>query len=129
MAKRKHTTASPEKIPMNTDRTRKRRSSRKTDRSSAPRDCRCDDAIGWTCVVSTSIPVCELGESSMLVAFVQFRDQEQCLVDSSRRPARGIRLPLDVKHETHRCLYQVRISAQTRFRNLRLHLRPFVGEA
>src|SRR4029077_9492062 len=44
MAKRKQTTASPEKIPMNTDRIRKKRSSRNTDRNKAGED----GAVGET---------------------------------------------------------------------------------
>src|SRR5580704_5645134 len=128
MAKRKHTTASPEKIPMKTESTRNRRSSRKTDRSKAPRDRMGADAVGTACVGSANITVCEIGRSSTLVSFVQLRDQEQCHVDSSRGAARRIRLPLDIKYQADRRLDQVGISPQTLFGNLRLHLRPFVGE-
>src|ERR1700686_93340 len=112
MAKRKQTTASPEKIPMNTDKTRKRRSSRKTDRSSAPRDRRGNDATVRGCLGSVSIAVSELSNSSTLVPFVQSGDQEQCHVDSGRRTARRVGLAFDVKHQTHRRLYKARIWPQ-----------------
>src|ERR1039458_10287805 len=127
MAKRKQTTASPEKIPMNTDRTRKKRSSRKTDRSKAPRDRPGSDTTGSAGPDSTSIPV--LGEMSTLISFVQFRDQEQRHVYSSRSSAGRIGLALDVKHQIHRRLHQVRISPQTLLRNLRGPPRPILGQA
>src|SRR5579863_4423996 len=101
MAKRKQTTASPEKMPMKTDRTRKKRSSRKTDRSKAPRDRRGSDATGTDCPSPVIAPVGECGRSSTLVPLVQFRDQKQSHVDSRWRPARCIRLTLDLKDQTH----------------------------
>src|ERR1700685_247359 len=129
MAKRKQTTASPEKIPMNTDRTRNKRSSRKTDRSRAPRGRSGNKAARSACPFSSAVPDCELGEGSTLVPFVQLRDQKQRQIGPGRRSACGFGLAFDFKYEIHRPLGEVRISSQVALIDLRLHFRPAVGEA
>jgi len=62
MPKRKQTTASPEKIPMNTESTRNKRSSRNTARNRAPRDRRGNDGGGSA--IAKRVSVGELGDSS-----------------------------------------------------------------
>src|SRR5580692_166218 len=128
MAKRKHTTASPEKIPMKTDTTRKRRSSRKTERSRAPRERRSNDVRGSACPFSSAVAVCELGESSTLVPFVQFGNQKQHQIGTRRSAAHGLGFALDFKYQIHCSLGQVGISSQIALIDLRLHFRPAIGE-
>src|SRR5271155_516107 len=128
MAKRKQTTASPEKIPMNTDRTRNKRSSRKTDRNRAPRGCAGTAVVRLAGPFSTAVPVCELGERSTLIPFVQLSDQKQRQVGSGRSSTRGLGLALDFKYQVHRFLGQVRISAQVALIERRFHFPPAIDE-
>src|SRR5579864_7096478 len=81
IAKRKQTTASPEKIPMNTDKTRKNRSSRNTDRKKVLDGCSADRFFRTRVSAFKSVPVCKGGWST-LAPLVQFCNQQQ----------RGIRL-------------------------------------
>src|SRR5579863_314653 len=127
MAKRKQTTASPEKIPMKTDRTRKKRSSRKTDRSKTPRCRSGSDANGSACPFSSGISGCELGMSK-LVSFVQFCDHQQGHIGCARSAARAIGFAFNFENQIHRGFDQVWIFPQTSLGNLRFHLRPIVGE-
>src|SRR5579863_8290663 len=129
MAKRKQTTASPEKIPMNTDRTRNKRSSRKTDRRRAPRERAGNAVIRLAGPFSTAVPVCELGERSTLVSFVQFGNEKQRQVGSARSSASGFGLALDFKYQVHCLLGQVRVSAEVALIDLRFHLRPTIGKS
>jgi hypothetical protein len=75
------------------------------------------------------VSVGELGDSSKkLIPFVQLRNQEQCQIGPSRSSAHSIGLPLDIKNQIHGLLYQVRISSQTFFCNLRLQVFPLFDE-
>src|SRR5580658_3620771 len=129
MAKRKHTTASPEKIPMNTDRTRNKRSSRKTDRSRAPRERRGKPVRRSAWPFSTAVPVCELGERSTLIPFMQLGNQKQRQVGSGWSSASGFGLALDFKYKVHCPLGQVWISPQVALVDLRFHLQPAICES
>src|SRR5580658_6059751 len=128
MAKRKQTTASPEKIPMNTDRTRNKRSSLKTDRNRAPRGCAGKDDTKSAWPFSNAVLVCELAERSTLIPFVQLSDQKQRQVDSGRSSTGGLGLALDFKYQVHRFLRQIRILPQVALIDFRLHFGPAVDE-
>src|ERR1700722_3341849 len=129
MAKRKQTTESPANIPMNTERTRKKRSSRNTKRMKAsgarPRNGR----AGVGCISSSNVASLGLGGISTLVAFMQFCDQQQRRICFARGAARVAGLALDAEYKFHRRVYQVRIAAESGLGNLRFHFRPLVAEA
>src|SRR5580704_8446894 len=120
IAKRKQTTASPEKTPMKTDRIRKKVSSRKIPRSRSA-----DDRSGSEATASVWItPACEFSSLSKSIPFVHFRDQQQRQVLSRRGPASRAGLAFDAEHQIHGGLHQIRVSLETPLVDLPLHRRP-----
>src|SRR5579863_2265721 len=108
IAKRKQTTASPEKMPMNTESTRKNRSSRNTDCSRAFGERTAGGIVSFN---SAPIPApgCEVVPVLTLVALVLLGDQQQCQIGSSGTSARSRRLPFDIEDHIHGFFRQIRI--------------------
>src|SRR5665213_1487151 len=98
MARRKQTTARPERMPMKTDRMRNSRSSRKTDRRNAPRSTPGIGAAGS----AAGMPSGRIPTSG---PFVQFGDKQERRIRALARPARRVRFALDVEYQPHRLRY------------------------
>src|SRR5579875_802500 len=111
MAKRKQTTASAAKMPMKTDSTRKKRSSRKMERRTGRGDC---PAGGSDC-------------SSASVRFMQLTNEKQGVVCGGVW-AGGAGLPLDAEHQVHGALRQIGIAAQMARGDSWFHSGPVFGK-
>src|SRR6185437_10072273 len=112
IANRKQTTASPEKIPMNTLRTRKKRSSRKNEPSSKPVAWPKWFSPGSVAPPSTSVPDSRFEWSPKLQPLMQVCDQKQRVVRVRHSSAHPAGLALDIEHHRYRVVSQVRIPAQ-----------------
>src|ERR1700740_3377770 len=108
IAKRKQTTASPEKIPMNTDKIRKNRSSRNIDRKKVLDGCSADRFSRTRGSAFKSVPFCKPGWST-LAPLMQLCNQQQRSIRFCGRGRTRAGFALNPKDQFHGGFYQVRV--------------------
>src|SRR5579875_4180526 len=126
MAYRKQTTERPAKTPMNTDKMRKKRSSRNTERHTTPGVKPSRGTASSTCAASASATCCNCGSVLSSVLLVQAGDQKESAIGLGLRAAMACRFLLNLENQIHGGVGEVGIVAQIAPPYLRLELRQLL---